>query len=132
MDKEKKEKTESIKELQVEIGGEVSSNILESIKDLPKGSRGFLIIKGPSIGEKFILGKPPITVGRDANSDIFLDDVTVSREHASIEEEDGNLKLVDEGSLNGSYVNGKRVESSPLNNGDKIQIGKYIFLYFKA
>ncbi|MCL4386653.1 MAG: FHA domain-containing protein [Cyanobacteria bacterium] len=69
-------------------------------------------------------------MGRDANSDIFLDDITISRKHAQIEKTDNNYKIIDMGSLNGVYINGKLVEEKILENGDKIQIGKYVFYYF--
>ena len=75
-------KTESIKDKEIEYIEEVSSNILEDIKKVPEGSSGLVIIKGPNIGDKFLINKPKLTIGRSLESDIFLDDITVSRKHA--------------------------------------------------
>lgn len=72
-----------------------------------------------------------VTVGRSPSSDIFLDDVTVSREHATIEHDDsgGAYRIRDAGSLNGTYVNRVRVDAVDLRNGDEIQVGKYRFKF---
>lgn len=75
------------------------------------------------------VGHNSISVGRSHPSDIVLDDVTVSREHARISLEDRGFKIVDSGSLNGTYVNRVRVDSVYLRNGDEIQIGKYRFKF---
>jgi hypothetical protein len=91
-------------------------------------------IKGPALvvragggraGETFLLDADRITVGRSPECDIFLDDVTVSRRHAVLSRRDGAYVLEDEGSLNGSFVNKRRVESAELSDGDELQIGKY-------
>ncbi|MDD3776511.1 MAG: FHA domain-containing protein [Actinomycetota bacterium] len=122
--------TESIREQQFDLPDEVKTSIIDGLKQVPKGKNGFLVIKGPNIGEKFFLNKPSITIGRSSESDIFLDDVTVSRQHAAIVNEPGGVAIEDSGSLNGSYVNGKRVEKCMLTHGDRVQIGKYVFIYF--
>lgn len=71
-----------------------------------------------------------VTVGRSPSSDIFLDDVTVSREHAAIEHANGgSYRIRDAGSLNGTYVNRVRVDAVDLRNGDEIQVGKYRFKF---
>lgn len=75
------------------------------------------------------VGQRRITVGRGHLSDIVLDDVTVSREHARISREERGFKILDAGSLNGTYVNRVRVDSVYLRNGDEIQIGKYRFKF---
>lgn len=75
------------------------------------------------------VGHNSISVGRSHPSDIVLDDVTVSREHVRISLEDRGFKIVDSGSLNGTYVNRVRVDSVYLRNGDEIQIGKYRFKF---
>ncbi len=123
-------KTESIKETSIEITEEVSGNILEDIKRTAPGKSGLVIIKGPNIGDKFLINKSKFTIGRNPKSDIFLDDITVSRIHAILTKAGDDIRLKDLGSLNGSYLNGKIVENSLLKNGDKVQIGKYIFLFF--
>jgi pSer/pThr/pTyr-binding forkhead associated (FHA) protein len=66
-----------------------------------------------------------VTVGRHPDSTIFLDDVTVSRNHCAIEREGSAYFIVDQGSLNGTYVNRRRVERQLLSDGDELQIGKY-------
>ena len=65
------------------------------------------------------------TIGRSPDCGIFLDDVTVSRKHAVVSERDGAFLVEDQGSLNGTFVNRKRVESAQLEDGDELQIGKY-------
>ena len=73
-----------------------------------------------------------VTVGRGHESDIFLDDVTVSRKHAEIERGDRGYRIRDVGSLNGTYVNRVRVDAVDLRNGDEIQVGKYRFKFVFA
>jgi pSer/pThr/pTyr-binding forkhead associated (FHA) protein len=75
------------------------------------------------------LGDEVVTVGRGQESDIFLDDVTVSRKHAEIMHGDGGYRIRDVGSLNGTYVNRVRVDAVDLRNGDEIQVGKYRFRF---
>jgi hypothetical protein len=76
-------------------------------------------------GETFVLDKDRLTVGRRPESDIFLDDVTVSRDHAILVRRSDEYYLDDLGSLNGTYVNRSRIESHRLSHGDELQIGKY-------
>ena len=78
------------------------------------------------------IGEETITVGRGPESDIFLDDVTVSRKHAEIEHGERGYRIRDVGSLNGTYVNRVRVDAVDLRNGDEIQIGKYRFKFVFA
>jgi pSer/pThr/pTyr-binding forkhead associated (FHA) protein len=78
------------------------------------------------------IGDEIVTVGRSPESSIFLDDVTVSREHAQIERGDSGYRIHDVGSLNGTYVNRVRVDAVDLRNGDEIQIGKYRFKFVFA
>jgi hypothetical protein len=80
---------------------------------------------GGRTGESFPVGRDRMTIGRRPDSDIFLDDVTVSRDHALLVRRGGALHLDDLGSLNGSYVNRRRIESHRLEDGDELQIGKY-------
>jgi FHA domain-containing protein len=88
---------------------------------------GALVIRsgGGRVGESFSLNGDRLTIGRRPDSDIFLDDVTVSRDHALLVRRGGDLYLDDLGSLNGSYVNRRRIESHRLEDGDELQIGKY-------
>ena len=128
--KQNNKQTESIKGKKIEFSEEVSSSILEYIKKVQEKKSGLVIIKGPNIGDKFLINKSKFTIGRNPESDIFLDDITVSRKHAVLFKVGHNFNLKDTGSLNGSYINGKIVDNSTLEHGDKIQIGKYIFLFF--
>jgi hypothetical protein len=80
---------------------------------------------GGRAGETFPLEKDRLTVGRRPDSDIFLDDVTVSRDHAILVRRSHDYFLDDLGSLNGTYVNRTRIESQRLSHGDELQIGKY-------
>ena len=72
-----------------------------------------------------------MTIGRAPQSDVFLDDITVSREHAMLERRDDGLHLTDRASLNGTYVNRHRVETARLADGDELQIGKYRLTYIE-
>jgi hypothetical protein len=80
---------------------------------------------GGRAGEHFTPQGDRTSIGRSPDCDIFLDDVTVSRKHAVLVAEDGRFTIEDQGSLNGTYVNRRRIESSPLSDGDELQIGKY-------
>ncbi|MEA2016584.1 MAG: FHA domain-containing protein [Actinomycetota bacterium] len=128
----KNSNTESIKDKKVEHDEYVSTSIIESINKMAPGKSGLFILKGPNVGDNFLIDKQKITIGRIPESDIFLDDITVSRKHAEIIKKGEEFVIKDFGSLNGSYVNGKLVDSAVLNNMDKIQIGKYIFLFFNS
>ena len=88
---------------------------------------------GPTTGARFALEGDVVTAGRAEESDIFLDDVTVSREHASLSRTPtGRLSIKDLGSLNGTYVNHVRVNETTLNSGDEVQIGKFKLIYIAA
>jgi pSer/pThr/pTyr-binding forkhead associated (FHA) protein len=95
------------------------------VEELPSGSALLVVKRGPNVGSRFLLDEPVTCAGRDPGSDIFLDDVTVSRQHAQFRLENGEFRVVDVGSLNGTYVNREPVDSSVLANGDEVQIGKF-------
>ena len=80
---------------------------------------------GGRAGESFKPTGPRTRIGRSPDCEIFLDDVTVSRNHAVLLEEDGKFAVEDEGSLNGTFVNRKRIDRAELSNGDEVQVGKY-------
>ncbi len=80
---------------------------------------------GGRAGEHFSPQGERTTIGRSPDCDIFLDDVTVSRKHAVLVQDDGRFTIEDQGSLNGTYVNRRRIDASPLSDGDELQIGKY-------
>lgn len=92
---------------------------------------GFLVVKrGPNVGSRFALDDDVVAAGRNPESHIFLDDVTVSRRHAEIVRDAEGYTVRDAGSLNGTYLNRQRVESAALKDGDELQIGtfKLVFL----
>ena len=80
-------------------------------------------------GETFPLEGDEVEIGRSPDADVFLDDVTVSRTHAILSKEDAGYVIEDKGSLNGTYVNRRRVEKATLEDGDEVQIGKYRLTY---
>ena len=84
-----------------------------------------VVNRGPNAGFRFPLDQAVTTAGRDPRSDIVLDEMTVSRHHAEFRLERGELRVVDIGSLNGTYVNGQPTDSTALTNGDEIQMGKF-------
>ena len=84
---------------------------------------------GGRVGESFALDGDRMTIGRRPDSDVFLDDVTVSRDHALLVKRSGDYYLDDLGSLNGTYVNRNRIESHRLEDGDELQVGKFKLTY---
>ena len=92
---------------------------------------GALVIRsgGGRVGQSFALTGGRMTVGRSPDAEVFLDDVTVSRDHAVLVRRHGGWYLDDSGSLNGTYVNRKRIESHRLEDGDELQVGKYKLTY---
>jgi len=87
-----------------------------------------LVLKGAGRGNRFMVDKTGTTIGRAVDSGIFLDDVTVSRKHATINFEQ-EFTFTDAGSLNGSYLNNERATTSALKSGDGIQIGKFHLVF---
>ena len=87
---------------------------------------------GGRAGESFPLEEDKVSIGRTPEAGVFLDDVTVSRNHALLVRRRDGLYIDDLGSLNGTYVNRNRIESHALNDGDEIQIGKYKLSYLEA
>jgi len=93
-----------------------------------------VVRKGREVGQRFYLDRDSLTVGRDPSSDIFLNDVTVSRNHAVLHVVGDAVSIEDAGSLNGTYVNGVCVEKAQLAHGDAVQIGTFqmVFMAGKA
>jgi pSer/pThr/pTyr-binding forkhead associated (FHA) protein len=89
-----------------------------------------VVIRGPNNGARFLLDRDVVTVGRHPGSDIFLDDITVSRRHAEFRRVDGRFWVHDVGSLNGTYVNGARADDQLLVAGDEVQVGKFKLVAF--
>jgi hypothetical protein len=114
----------------VETENEEEVEVTLPIEPLEEGNAILVIKKGPDAGMRFVINRDVIIIGRHPESDIFLDDITVSRRHAEISREGSDFSLLDTGSLNGTYLNHERIEVSSLNNGDEIQIGKFRLLFF--
>jgi Inner membrane component of T3SS, cytoplasmic domain len=94
------------------------------------GERAMVFIhRGPARGARFLITSDGATIGRAPSSDIFLDDVTVSRTHGTIKRDGDRFLLTDSGSLNGSYINNQQSSSHQLSTGDEIQIGKFHMLF---
>jgi hypothetical protein len=110
----------------------VDDEISVVLDELEEGIGLVVVKRGPNAGSKFTLDHPVTTAGRHPDSDIFLDDITVSRRHAEFRKGRTGYTVVDVGSLNGTYLNRGRIEESPLNNGDEVQIGKYRLVFLTA
>lgn len=100
-----------------------------AIEELPTGSALLVVKRGPNAGSQFLLDRPVTSVGRHPNSDVFLDDVTVSRRHAEFRLQNGQFQVIDVGSLNDTYVNRQPVDSAVLANGDEVQLGKFRLVF---
>ena len=110
---------------------EMTTDDVQAVENLPAGSAMLLVQRGPDAGARFLLDTDVVTVGRHPDSDIFLDDISVSRRHATFSRGDSGYVVSDLGSLNGSYVNRDRIDSDvALTGGDEVQIGKYRLIYF--
>jgi hypothetical protein len=97
--------------------------------DLGPGEAVLVVQRGMGAGASYLLVGDLVTAGREPDSDLFLDDVTVSRRHAELRRAADGWLLRDVGSLNGTYVNRQRIEETSLSAGDEVQIGKYRFSY---
>lgn len=106
--------------------------VVEGLSGLSRGMSVIVVQRGPEIGQRFELSGSRLTVGRSADNDIMLDDVTVSRHHADFVADGDHWSLVDLGSLNGSYVNRSSIERHQLASGDLIQIGKFRLQFLHA
>jgi pSer/pThr/pTyr-binding forkhead associated (FHA) protein len=107
--------------------GDIEEVELEKV--IARGAALVIRSGGGRAGESFPLEKDRLTIGRRPDCDIFLDDVTVSRDHAILVRRGGDYYLDDCGSLNGTYVNRSRIESHHLTDGDELQVGKYKLAY---
>jgi hypothetical protein len=109
---------------------EEGAEMLDALDDI--GVQGpALVVRsgGGRSGETYVPQGDETMIGRSPDNPVFLDDVTVSRKHAQLVERDGRWFIEDQGSLNGTFVNRKRVDSAELSDGDELQIGKYRFTF---
>ena len=102
-----------------------------AVGDVQAGGPALVVRAGDRAGEHFLLGDSRVTIGRSSGADILLDDVTVSREHAQVVRRPDGFYIEDADSLNGTYVNRRRVESHHLSDGDELQIGKFKLPYLE-
>ncbi|MPY96563.1 MAG: FHA domain-containing protein [Actinophytocola sp.] len=96
---------------------------------IPAGSALLVVKRGPNVGSQFLLEKEIVSVGRHPDSDIFLDDTTVSRHHVEFRRRETRFLLRDVGSLNGTYVNRHPTDETELSHGDEVQIGKFRLVF---
>jgi hypothetical protein len=118
-----------LNEAEVSRPVESSEHAVPGVEGLPPGAALLVVKRGPNAGSRFLLDQPTTSAGRHPDSDIFLDDVTVSRRHAEFRHDDDDFQVVDVGSLNGTYVNREPVDSAILGNGDEVQIGKFRLVF---
>ncbi len=107
-------------------------DVIGGIEALAGGSALLVVKRGPNAGSRFQLDQDKVTAGRHPESDIFLDDVTVSRRHAEFRRVGEGYEVADIGSLNGTYVNREPIEVSALSNGDEVQIGKFRLVFLSG
>lgn len=112
---------------------DLSVDEIEAVEALPSGSALLVVRRGPDLGARFLLDEDETTAGRHPEVDIFLDDVTVSRKHAIFTRNQVSYSVKDLGSLNGTFVNGQRVDDeTQLEDGVEVQIGKFKFTFFAS
>lgn len=116
----------------VPFGSDLTEVEREAIAALPSRSALLLVRSGPTAGARYLLDSDLTTVGRHPEADIFFDDVTVSRRHAQITRTGTVFEIVDQRSLNGTYVNGDRVDGAVLEDGSELRIGKFRLNFFSA
>lgn len=106
-------------------------DIQVNIGELSQGVGVLIVRSGGLAGLRFSLETETTRVGRHPDSEIVLDDITVSRRHAAIIRRDAEYEVLDSGSLNGTYVNQQRIDASMLRHGDEVQIGKFRLVFFE-
>lgn len=110
----------------------VAFDATDLLHGVPDGGAVLVVTRGPNEGSRFVLtpeGSVVVTIGRHPDSDIFLDDITVSRRHAEVRHSDGTYWAHDVGSLNGTYLNRHSIDDAALSSGDELQVGKFRLLF---
>jgi len=115
--------------LAIEDRAELDDELGAMLAEIPAGAGVVVVRRGPNAGSRFSLERDGTTGGRHPDSDIFLDDITVSRRHAVIRRDRDGYEVSDAGSLNGTYVNRERVETAPLRHLDEVQVGRFVLLF---
>lgn len=116
----------------VPFGADLTDVEQSAIAALPSGSALLLVRSGALAGARYLLDTDVTTIGRHPEADIFFDDVTVSRRHAEITRSGSAFEIIDQRSLNGTYVNGERVDRSPLATGFELRVGKFRLNFFAS
>ncbi len=111
------------------LGEQLEEEKSIDISELTAEGPVLVIIRGRNLGSSYPLGEGEISIGRDPKSDIFLDDITVSRKHATIVTGGDGSTMDDVGSLNGTYVNKKQIDKKILEDKDELQIGKFRLVF---
>ncbi|MGH9293014.1 MAG: FHA domain-containing protein [Acidimicrobiales bacterium] len=110
-------------------GAEGEDGVNVAVGELSAGSGVLVVKRGPDVGAKHVLDRDITQVGRHPESEIFLNDITVSRRHAEFLHRGSSYVVKDVGSLNGTYVNRERIDEAELSSGDEVQIGKFKLLF---
>jgi hypothetical protein len=121
------ESTMSLAELAERL--ELDEELGAALAELPEGMGMLVVRRGPNAGSRFVLDAEVTAIGRHPDSDIFLDDITVSRRHAAVRRVPDGYEVTDVGSLNGTYVDHKRVDTAPLHHLADLQIGRYVLVF---
>ena len=108
-----------------------SDDVQVDLSTLPADGGVLIVRSGPQAGDTFVLSDPLTRLGRHPDSEIMLDDITVSRRHADVERTPSGYVARDAGSLNGTYVNQERIDEAPLRQGDELQVGKFRLVFFE-
>lgn len=123
--------TTSIPVIQDELITELSDEQLKDVAALRPNTALLIVTRGANSGAQYLIDEDSVQVGRHPKSDIFFDDVTVSRRHAEFRRHSGNIWLTDLGSLNGTYVNRTLIDDEvALRQGDEVQIGKFRLVFY--
>jgi len=117
-------------EAEADADATLSAQDQATVDALRHGTALLVVLRGPNAGARFLLDSDEVSAGRHPNSDIFLDDVTVSRKHATFRREDDVFLVRDVGSLNGTYVNRERIDEAALKTRDEVQIGKFRLVFY--
>ena len=121
------ETTVSLTELAERL--ELDEELGEALAELPHGMGMLVVRRGPNAGSRFVLDAEVTSLGRHPDSDIFLDDITVSRRHAVVRRAEGGYAVSDADSLNGTYVDHQRVDTAALHHLADLQIGRFVLVF---
>ncbi|ROZ64016.1 FHA domain-containing protein [Kocuria soli] len=113
-------------------GHRLSDEEKAAVDALPPNTALLVQVDPRGRGSRFLLDTDQVSAGRHPKADVFLDDVTVSRRHAGFIRRDNSYELVDDNSLNGTYVNNDRVDSVLLKSGDEVRLGKFCFVFYRS